>query len=306
MEWQITSERYIIDNELVLEERRFKGDPRVVSKYIEEGVHEIKVELFNIPIKEPPKPKPPQDLTITYHGLNQGSTRTSGERKYPIEFEKLNPSNRRIEVSGNNSRHDNNTLKLRDGKGSDANVKFTILSSSPGVNAKFSDDGRELKVKGSGDVTIRLKYDDNPNYAGFLSDQLKLPVQHGEKKESIREKKLKQLKSKVSKEVIGKGGFIVSGDKKKVKMRDGHGDDINSTFSIASSTNNARFSDDGKRLITSGPGNIQLKLQWDDNPKKYGVAVDKITVGGVVLDQRGEKGSTTKTLTINAPKTAST
>ena len=76
-------------------------------------------------------------------------------------------------------------------------------------------------------------------------------------------------------------------------MKDGHGDDINSTFSIASSTNNARFSDDGKRLITSGPGNIQLKLQWDDNPKKYGVAVDKITVGGVVLDQRGEKGRTT-------------
>ena len=105
--------------------------------------------------------------------------------------------------------------------------------------------------------------------------------------------------------MIGKGGFIVSGNKRQVKMRDGHGDDINSTFSIASSTNNARFSDDGKRLITSGPGNIQLKLEWDDNPKTYGAAVDKIEVGGVVLDQRGEKGSTTKTLTINAPKTVS-
>ena len=30
-------------------------------------------------------------------------------------------------------------------RGSDANVKFTILSSSPGVSAKFSDDGRELR-----------------------------------------------------------------------------------------------------------------------------------------------------------------
>ena len=296
-----------LDNELVLEERRFKGDPRrVVSKYIEEGVHEIKVELFNIPIKEPPKPKPPQDLTITYHGLNRGSTRTSGERKYPIEFEKLNPSNRRIEVSGNNSRHDNNTLKLRDGKGSDANVKFTILSSSPGVNAKFSDDGRELKVKGSGDVTIRLKYDDNPNYAGEAVRSIKIAGTTWRKERKHKGEETKTIKVGPSKEVIGKGGFIVSGDKKKVKMRDGHGDDINSTFSIASSTNNARFSDDGKRLITSGPGNIQLKLQWDDNPKKYGVAVDKITVGGVVLDQRGEKGSTTKTLTINAPKTGST
>ncbi len=75
--------KIFLDNELVLEERRFKGDPRrVVSKYITEGVHEIKVELFNIPIKEPPKPKPPQpqELTITYHGLNQGSTR-SGEKE---------------------------------------------------------------------------------------------------------------------------------------------------------------------------------------------------------------------------------
>ena len=58
------------------------------------------------------------------------------------------------------------TLKLRDGKGNDPNVKFTILSTSPGVSAKFSDNGRELLVKGRGDVTIRLKYDDNPKYAG--------------------------------------------------------------------------------------------------------------------------------------------
>ena len=40
-------------------------------------------------------------------------------------------------------------LELRDGKGDDANVKFEIRSTSPGVSAKFSDDGRELKVKGS-------------------------------------------------------------------------------------------------------------------------------------------------------------
>ena len=48
----------------------------------------------------------------------------------------------------------------------DANVKFTIVSTSPGVSAKFSDDGKELIVKGTGDVSIRIKYDDNPGYAG--------------------------------------------------------------------------------------------------------------------------------------------
>ena len=88
-------------------------------------------------------------MSITYYGLNKGITKTvRGERKYPIQFEKLNPSNRRIEVSGKNSSNQNDTLKLRDGKGSDANVKFTIISTSPGVSAKFSDDGRELLVKG--------------------------------------------------------------------------------------------------------------------------------------------------------------
>ena len=34
------------------------------------------------------------------------------------------------------------------------------------MNARFSDDGRELKVKGNGDVNIRIKYDDNPGFAG--------------------------------------------------------------------------------------------------------------------------------------------
>ena len=297
-----------IDNELVLEERKFKGDPvKVVSRYIEKGVHEIKVELFNIPIKEKPKPKP-QNLTITYHGLNKGITKTvSGERKYPIEFDGLNSANNSIEVSGKNSKNQNNTLKLRDGDGSDANAKFTIMSSSPGVSAKFSDNGRELKVKGSGDVTIRLEWDDNPRTAGVAVKSIKVGNktwrQRGEKGNQTETIK---VGSKETKEVVGKGGYIVSGDKKKVKMKDGHGDDINSTFSIASSTNNAKFSDDGKRLITDGPGNIQLKLQWDDNPKTAGVAVDKITVGGVVLDQRGEKGSTTKTIIIDAPKTVST
>ena len=296
-----------IDNELVMEERKFKGDPvKVISRYIEKGVHEIKVELFNIPIKEKPKPKP-QNLTITYHGLNKGTTKpVSGERKYPIEFDGLNSANNPIEVSGNNSRNQNNTLKLRDGHGIDANAKFTILSSSPGVNAKFSDNGRELKVKGSGDVTIRLSWNDNPRTAGVAVKSIKVGGktwrQKGEKGDQTETIK---VVAKETKEVIGKGGFIVSGNKRQVKMRDGHGDDINSTFSIASSTNNARFSDDGRRLITSGPGNIQLKLEWDDNPRTYGAAVDKIEVGGVVLDQRGEKGSTTKTLTINAPKTVS-
>ena len=302
--------KIFIDNELVLEERKFKGDPtKVVSRYIQEGVHEIKVELFNIPIKEPPKPKPPQDLTITYHGLNQGSTKTvSGEKSYAIRTEgESRTAGRRVRNNGKEIQFDDDATN-----GFDENASLKIESTSPGVSAKFNGDGTQLIVKGRGNVSLKFEWDDNPSTSGLSVGTLK--VGNGQKVSwTTRQKGKKGSDRKTinvggedSKEVIGKGGFIVSGDKKKVKMRDGHGDDINSTFSIASSTNNARFSDDGKRLITSGPGDVQLKLQWDDNPKTAGVAVDKITVGGVVLDQRGEKGSTTKTLTINAPKTVST
>ena len=70
-----------------------------------------------------------------------------------------------------------------------------------------------------------------------------------------------------------------------VKMRDGHGNDINSTFSIVSSTVDAKFSSDGKRIEYKGSGKITLKLQWNDDPKKYGVAVDSIAVGGKVWNQ---------------------
>ena len=214
-----------IDNDLIIDTRAFRGNPRtkdVVKKTIQEGVHRIKIDLINFPIKAKPKPKPGSSVgrvPVNFDVYGQGNKSTqlityvftsedgkdsftfrpgktsggkysysrtenvlpntnyrvkaatsggrdSGEYEYPIEFEKLNSSNRRIEVSGKNSTNQNDTLKLRDGKGSDANVKFTITSTSPGVSAKFSDDGRKLLTKGKGNVTIRLKYDDNPNYAG--------------------------------------------------------------------------------------------------------------------------------------------
>ena len=296
--------RCYLDNELVTEARNFRGDPlpqNIIKKTIQEGVHRIKIDLYNIPIREKVKPQKPQDLTITYHGLNRGIT-NSGERKYPIEFDGLNSANNPIDVSGSGK-----TIKLKDGDDNDTNASFRIMSDSPGVGARFSSDGRELKVKGSGDVTLRLEWNDNPSTAGVAVKSIKVgdktwrqSSRKGDQTETIK------VGSKETKEVVGRGGYIVSGDKKKVKMKDGHGDDINSTFSIESSTNNARFSDDGKRLITDGPGNVKLRLKWDDNPRTAGVAVDKISVGGIVLDQRGEKGSDTKTLVVKGSPNSST
>ena len=216
-----------LDNELIMEPRNFKGNPLpkdTKNVTIQAGIHRIKIDLLNIPIREKPKPKPGSggcpteidfkittrakfgngikipgldiDVSKAYDGkqLNESFRRkvelgkeydvittsnrksSGGNKDYTITYEDLNPSNLPrtgrgggrggIEVSGKNNNNDNNTIKLKDGRGSDANVKFTIMSTSPGVSAKFSDDGRKLITKGNGDVTIRLKYDDNPNYAG--------------------------------------------------------------------------------------------------------------------------------------------
>ena len=266
-------------------------------------------DSLNIPIKEKVKPQKPQDLTITYHGLNQGSTKTiSGEKSYAIRTEgESRTAGRRVRNNGKEIQFDDDATN-----GFDENASLKIESTSPGVSAKFNGDGTQLIVKGRGNVSLKFEWDDNPRTSGLSVGTLK--VGNGQKVswttrqrgEKGSDRKTINVGGEDSKEVIGKGGFTVSGDKKKVKMKDGHGDDINSTFSIASSTNNARFSDDGKRLITDGPGNVKLRLKWDDNPKTAGVAVDKITVGGVVLDQRGEKGSDTKTLVVKGAPSPST
>ena len=73
---------------------------------------------------------------------------SNGSYEYKISFDGLNVSNSTIEVSGNNATNQNDTLKLRDSSGIDANAKFTIISTTPGVSAKFSDDGRKLLVTG--------------------------------------------------------------------------------------------------------------------------------------------------------------
>jgi len=120
-----------------------------------------------------------------------------GKQEYPIEFSGLNNSNNPIEVSGNNNSNQNNTLKLRDGSGSDTNARFTIVSTSPGVTAKFSNDGKKLLAKGNGDVTIRLKWDDNPKTAGVAVRNIKIGdktwKQSGEKGEVTKTLSLNKL-----------------------------------------------------------------------------------------------------------------
>jgi len=102
-----------------------------------------------------------EEVIINGVRLSRSTESINKEKTFPIAYEDLNPSNEFIRVVDKNR-----TIELKDGSGSGTNVEFKILSTDPGMTAKFSDNGRELKVKGNGDVRIRIKYDDNPGYAG--------------------------------------------------------------------------------------------------------------------------------------------
>ena len=90
-----------------------------------------------------------------------------GNKGYQISYEGLNSANESINSS-------DRELKFKDGSGSDTNAEFRIISSSPGVDVKFSSDGRSLNIKGSGDVTLRLKWSDSPNTAGVALKSISL------------------------------------------------------------------------------------------------------------------------------------
>ena len=60
----------------------------------------------------------------------------------------------------------------------------------------------------------------------------------------------------------------------------------------------ARFSDDGKKLVVKGDsgGDVTLKLNWDDNPRTKGVAVKSIKILGETWSKEEKKDKKLKQL----------
>ena len=312
--------RILLDGQEVYKFKGFKNpSPKIVKQQVTGGMHDVTVEVVNrdfrkrkkvtkeffntqkwqVPVKE--GPPTPAEVSVEYRGLSQGSTKTvSGEKSYAIRTEgESRTAGRRVRDNGRVIQFDDDI-----DNGFDENAKLTIESTSPGVSAKFNGDGTQMIVKGRGDVSLKFEWDDNPRTKGLSVGTLK--VGNGDKVswttrqrgEKGSDRKTINVGANDTKQVIGKGGYIVSGN--SVKMRDGHGDDINSTFSIVSSTVDAKFSSDGKKINYKGSGEITLRLKWDDNPKTAGKAVDSIAVGGKVWNQKGEKNSKTQTIKVTA------
>ena len=152
-----------IDNDIIMQPKHFRGYPLpkdIVKKTIESGPHKIKIDLYNIPILEPkPQASGSQDLTITYHGLNRGSSiKVSEERVYPIKVADRGRLGRGLNAAVKSV--SKKTIKFTDSTSqNDTDAEFKIVSPSPGVSAKFrgsNDNNLELVVKGKGDVKYSI------------------------------------------------------------------------------------------------------------------------------------------------------
>ena len=78
----------------------------------------------------------------------------------------------------------------------------------------------------------------------------------------------------------------VTNNNKRIELKDGGGSDTNASFTIDSG--DLTFSDDGKYI--KGRGGATIRMEWSDNPRTAGVAVDKIRVGQTVWTRVGRSG----------------
>jgi hypothetical protein len=244
---------------------------------------------------------------------NNPSPSPNNETKFPIVITG-NSSTSGLEVtdSGKRIRYDDDATN-----GFDENAQLRIMSSSPGVNAKFSRDGTELVVKGSGDVTLKFSWDDNSKTSGLAVGKLTVG---GQVFQQINEKGSQTKTVTVGSNVSGvssnerrtpinyanlnsanQGRIDVTDSGKKIKLKDGDADDTNASIRIVNVRNGtAKFSRSGTQIITTGNCNVTIKLEWDDNPSTAGVALDSVEIGGVTFRRRGEDGDVTKDVEFEA------
>ena len=173
----------------------FRNAPKTKNVFIDQGKHVITVELKNEDTEERQAFR--QNIFNTADWVVAQPPPSEGENE--IIYVELNKSNKKIKVS-----NDGREIGLKDSKGSDSNVRFFIVSG----NARFSPDGK--KIIGSGKCTIRLRYDDNPGYAGEAVRQIRINdvVWNKEKKHKGKETKTVELTP------VSEGQVTTSGTKK--------------------------------------------------------------------------------------------
>ena len=210
-----------------------------------------------------------------------------------------------------------------DERGDDPNAQLSIDSTSPGLTAKFSDDGSKIITKGKGNITLKFKWDDNPKSAGKAVGELKVSdktfKQKGEKGEErqtidvgttsdgkplseftkVYEIKYAGLNSKNNPIDVSRNG-------KKIKLKDGDGSDTNAEITIEDvKGGTAKFTKDGKGIEVKGDCEVRITLEWDDSPSTAGVALNNFAIEDKVWRRRGESGTKTQTINLRGTRKAS-
>ena len=254
-----------------------------------------------------------QAIATATHTTKGNTPSPNSETKFPIVITG-NSSTSGLEVDDSRKR-----IKYDDdaNNGFDKNAQLRIMSASPGVNAKFSSDGTELVVKGLGDVTLKFNWDDNPNTSGLAVGRLTVggqvfqqinekgsqtkTITIGSKSSGVSGKERRTSINYTNLNSANQGRIDVTDSGKKIKLKDGDGNDTNASIRITNVRNGtAKFSRSGTQIITTGNCRVTIKLEWDDNPSTAGVALDSVEIGGVNFRRRGEDGDVTKDVTFEA------
>ena len=272
--------------------------------------------------------------------IKQSKSKTSFE--IPVSYNLDNPRNFGFKVfnGGKAIGFDDNATRLtnfgrnttlREIEDFDVNATLQIESTSPGVTAKFSDDGKKIIVRGSsgGDLSVKFEWDDNPNTSGKVFKTIDIGGtifrQNGERGKETKKIKFGSNKGSSSATEQNQSTYSISytppGTKgrgpnasnylensKKIVFLDssGDGDDDNSIeIKNVRGDIGVRFSDDMSHIIATGygKGSFDVVAEWDDNPSpsSNGEAMSLVVIDGVEFDQNSREGKKTETFKVNLP-----
>ena len=216
-------------------------------------------------------------------------------------------------------------IKYLDERGDDPNAQLSIDSTSPRLTARFSDDGSKLITKGSGDVTLKFKWDDDPKSAGKAVGELKVSDktfrqrgEKGEERQTIRvgttgggtplAEATRVHRIKFNNLNPNNNPIEISGNNRKnqrnaLKLKDNNGKDVNAKIIIENvKGGTAKFTSDGRGIEVKGDCEVRITLEWDDNPNVAGKALDSFEIGGKVWNQVGKEGTKTQTISLKGTR----
>ena len=197
------------------------------------------------------------------------------DREYKIEYEGLNRANNPVFVSPGGK-----SIRLKDGDGDDYNATFQIDSASPGIKAKFSENGSKLIVKGQskGDITLKLSWNDNPRTAGVAVKSISIGdtkwIQRGEKGNVSRTININKISNtKSASGVVEQGTLQKFGVRTKEKGNNSskiifadYVGSLNDNDDMQVRVNRGTFTASNKKQITAvGPQGRQTRGTFDLN-----------------------------------------